>query len=349
MSSRKGLSNIEKLVLGRLEFDSRAPMTRIATSIRRSQQQVSYTVNSMQKKGIIKSFFTLIDYSKFNVLNFRVYFRVNYISRTKFDELIEYLVKEHHTSWIATCSGSYDLICSFFAGNPSQFNKTLREIMARFPQQLQNYSVLTTVVVREFGRKYLPHGKIALPEVLMGGDSVPAEVDEKDMEMLDLVADDARKSAVSISAELSLSVKTVIERMKRLKEKGVIRGSRPLWDTRKAGYTPSLLMIRYHNITSDLESKFIGYLRVHPNVRCITKTLGEWDMEISIESKDVMERRTIEMDIRHLFAPLIQQAESVPLYHTYKKTFFPKFLLEGITRKAEGPAEKPREAAQRPA
>jgi len=58
------------------------------------------------------------------------------------------------------------------------------------------------------------------------------------------------------------------------------------------------------------------------------KTLGNWDIEISIEGKDTMELRNIEMEIRQKFVTLIQEVETIPIYTTYKKNLFPRFLLE---------------------
>ena len=153
--ANKKLRRVEKLVLRELEIDARIPLSRLGKRIRKSQQQVSYTVSSMIEKGIIGGFYSVVDNSKLNILKFRVYFKVSYISKQRYDELIDYLVSDPYTSWIATCGGRYDLICTFFARNPSQFNKKLKAIMARFPRQRENYTVLTTVVNRKFGRKYL--------------------------------------------------------------------------------------------------------------------------------------------------------------------------------------------------
>jgi len=327
MENKNKLKSIEKLILSRLELDSRIPFSRFKGKIRKSQQRISYTVNSLVEKSIIQKFYTIIDYSKLDVLSFRVYFRVSYISEEKYKELINYLVSEPHTSWIATCGGRYDLICTFFTSNPSQFNKTLKSIIEKFPEQLQNYLVLTTIVIRRFGRKYLfrdylPH------EIIFGGDKEPEEIDEIDMRILSELSEDARKSSVKISEMLSLTPKTIIERIKKLQNREIILGFKPLLNPRKIGYNSTLLLIKYHNISSKLENKLINFLKIHTNVIGVVKTIGEWDIEIEIETKDSVELRKVEMEIRQRFVSLIQHIESIPLYKSYKKNFFPKFLIE---------------------
>jgi len=326
--TRKKLRDVEKRVLCGLELDARMPFSRLGRRIRKSQQQVSYTANSLVEKGVIKGFYAVVDYSKLDVLKFRVYFKVSYINKEKYDELIGYLVSRPYTSWVATCGGRYDLICAFFATNPSQFNKKLRAIMAKFPRQLQNYTVLTTIVNRKFSRKYLSRNPSAVPEIVFGGDREPEDVDDIDMRILDELSDNGRKSCVDISSKLSITPKTVIERIRRLRRKEMLLGFKPLVNPRSMGYIPVLLMIRYHNITPELEKELIGYLKRHPSVTWVVKTLGNWDIEISIEGKDTMELRNIEMEIRQKFVTLIQEVETIPIYTTYKKNLFPRFLLE---------------------
>ncbi|NQV08847.1 Lrp/AsnC family transcriptional regulator [Candidatus Woesearchaeota archaeon] len=321
------LRNVEKLVLGKLEINSRESFLRIGKKIRKSQQRVSYTVNSLIDKGVIKKFYTIIDYSKLNMLSFRVYFKVNYISEARFRDLVSFFVKNPHTSWVATCGGRYDLICTFLASNPSQFNKVLKEIMEKFPDQLKNYIVLTTIVTRRFGRKYFFRDFI-LPEVIFGGDRVPEEIDELDIKILNEISEDARKSSVKISEKLSSTPKTIIERIKKLQKRKITEGFKPLLDPRNMGYIPTLLLIKYHNVSSRLENKLINYLKMHQNVISVVKTLGQWDVEIEIEVRDVMELRKVEMEIRENFALLIQQIESIPIYLSYKKNYFPEFLLK---------------------
>ena len=74
MAEKKSLTNTEQSILNQLELDSRMPFTKMGKKIRMSQQKISYAVDSLIKKEIINGFYTLIDYSKLDIINFRVYF-----------------------------------------------------------------------------------------------------------------------------------------------------------------------------------------------------------------------------------------------------------------------------------
>ena len=327
MARKNKLREVERSVLSKLEADSRQPLSRIGKGIRRSQQQVSYTVNSLIEKGVIQNFDTLIDYSKLDIINFRVFFKISYSSQEKFDELIRHIDSDPHISHLVTCGGRYDLICTFFALNPSQFNKTLKDILSKFPKQIQDYDVLTTIVVRWFSRKYICRD---LPkEIILGGDRMPEIIDEIDMKILNELSKDGRTCSVKIAELISVTPKTVMQRIKKLRSKEVILGFKPLLNPRKMGYVSNLLLIKYHNITPEMEKEMINYLKIHLNVVGAVKTLGEWDLEIRIETQGTMEFRKVEMEIRQKFTLLIQQIEGIPLYRIYKNNYFPKFLIKG--------------------
>ena len=144
---------------------------------------------------------------------------INYISNTDFKSLIGALISKNDTSWIASCGGEYDLICTFFASNPSQFNKKLKEFISRFPKIIHTYEILTTAVIREHERDYLLPTNSISKEIILGGDREPESLDEYDMEILNTVSENARITSVEIAKKINLTPKTVISSIKNLEKK----------------------------------------------------------------------------------------------------------------------------------
>ncbi len=131
---------------------------------------------------------------------------------------------------------------------------------------------------------------------------------------------------MELGRELSLTPKTVAERIRKLRKQEIILGFRPSVLARNMGYISSLFLIKYHNISLGGD-EFATYLKNHPNIVRAVKTIGEWDIEIQVEVENVSELRNVEMEIREKFSSLIKEIANVPLYRTYKKTFFPGFLV----------------------
>ncbi len=349
MVDRK-LSITEERVIGQLDLNARSRLKEIGRRIKRSEQIVSYTMHSLLKSGAIKGFYPLIDYSRLGVLNFRVFFRLNYISEEKFEKFKEFLLEDPHTMWVAICGGRYDMLCTFGARNPSQFNKLLRKIMADFSEQIQGYSILTTIVVRMLSMKYLTAARTHADPIMIGGDREPAVLSERDILILSEMSGDARKSSVDIARVAGCDARTVVSRLRELEASEVVRGYRVFIDFSQVNYIKNVLLVKYHNISVEDEERLMAYLNSQPNVPCVTKTLGEWDLEITIEAKDRWEFKGIERDMREKFLGIIHMTENVPIYREFKKTYFPAFILDDPGRKPEErAAKKPNEGTRRPA
>ena len=87
-----------------------------------------------------------------------------------------------------------------------------------------------------------------------------------------------------------------------------------------------LVLLNYHNISRDIEDDLVNYLKNHPNIIGITKTLGKWDIIIKVEAAKRTELRKIEMDLRERFALLIKEVELIPIYNEYIENYFPEFV-----------------------
>ncbi len=330
MRQRLDIRNTERLTLKYLETDARMPFSTIGKKLKKSQQQISYTVSSMINKGILQKFYTLIDYAKLGAISFRIYFRVNYIDEKRFLDFIKNLAENPHVSGISACGGRYDILCTFLTCNPSRFNKDIRKIIEKFSKQVHDHLILTNIVTHEYGRKYLMSS--IMPEYVVGGDRQPETIDRTDIDILTEISEDARKSSVDIANKLSVNSKTVINRIKKLKKKKIIRCFRPQIDPAGIGLASYLLMIKYHNISSKEEKELVNFLRVQKNAVRLTKTIGKWDMEIELEVENQMELRKVEMQMRQKFSSIIQNISTIPVYYTYKRSYFPEFILENQNR-----------------
>ncbi len=322
------LSVTEERVIGHLDLNARSRLKDIGRQIKRSEQIVSYTMNTLIKNGVIKGFYSLIDYSKLGVLNFRVLFRLNYISEAKFEKFKDFIIRDPHTMWVASCGGRYDLLCTFGARNPSQFNKLLRKIMADFSEQIESCNIVTTIVARFSCMKYMTALRNYDDPFIIGGDREAVEMSDRDMFILSQIAEDARKSSVDIAKVAGCDARTVVSRIRHLEKIKVLKSSRVFIDFSKTNYIKNVLLVKYYNISVEDEEMLMSYLKSHPNVPCVTKILGEWDIEITIEAKDRWEFKKIERKIREKFPRIIHVTENVPIYREFKKTYFPAFILK---------------------
>ena len=82
-------------------------------------------------------------------------------------------------------------------------------------------------------------------------------IDDKDQMILDVLSVSVREPASSISEKTGISVPTVIDRIKKLQESGVIRGYSANIDTKKIGLDVSAII----TIISESSGKYSYLLK----------------------------------------------------------------------------------------
>ncbi|MCF7860730.1 Lrp/AsnC family transcriptional regulator [Candidatus Woesearchaeota archaeon] len=312
------LTLFQEQIVGFLSINSRKNLSSIRKKYNQSQQYINRTANKLITDGVIKDFYTLVDYSRFDLLNFRLYIRLNYQDEQTYLEFVEYLKQMPESSYIASIGGTFDIICTFLCPNASYFNKTLLGLLSNFSRLIMDYTVLTTIVLRSFAWKKItkdPH------EIILGGDREPIVLSEMDKRIVSIFSKHPRKSCLEISREIGVSAKTVILRLKNLHRQEIILGFRPVLNIPNTRM--NLMMVKYHNATAGKLNNFTKYLVSHPNVQYIVKTIGEWNIEIQFLTDTGQEYKTLEREIRMKFIEIIQEVNSIPVYETYKMSYYP--------------------------
>ena len=315
-----------------LDKNCRQPLSAIAKRIKISQQLASYKIKQYFEEHLILSFIAFIDHVRFGYLNFRVYFKINYLSTEKFTALLKTLHNYPAITELVECGGKYDLIAVFATLNPSEFNKRLRELIAKNPEQLKNYTILTTVVSHYYDRAYLiqtsKHTATLFRDptelnIVIGGDRSFLHLPKKDSSLLEFLQLDARLPSLILAKKIKKNPKTVRLRLQKLKEKKIVKSYRPIFNVQTVGFIVNKILLKYHNLYLEKEQELLTFCRFNPNIVELIKVFGEWDLELTVETKTREEFRTVYISIREKFEDIISDFESFPIFKTHKKTFLP--------------------------
>ena len=234
------------------------------------------------------------------------------------------------------CGGKYDLIAIFAALSPSEFNKRLKELIAKNPAQLKNYVILTTVVTHYYSRTYFSQiNKDALDlfrdntgfDTIIGGDRSFLTIDKKDNMILELLQSNARLSSVSLATKLKSDPKTVRLRIRALENRTIIKGFRPIFNVQKVGFIVNKILLKYHNLSVEKEQELMTFCKYNPNIVELIKIFGEWDLELTVETRTREEFQKVYISIREKFEDIIQDFESFPVFETHKKEFLPASMF----------------------
>lgn len=329
----KELDNFDLRLLACLEEDARQTLSHMAKTLRSSQQVISYRLQSLEKREIIGGYYAILDIEKLGYTSYRTFIRLSNINEQKHKQITEYLKNHLNVLWIVDCGGKWDLLVNFMAKNIVQYSLMLREFKSTFPEQIQNYDVLTTVQVMYLGRDYFTKKQRDMRKnVGFGGKLTETmELDENNLRILQLLSENARMNAVEIAEKIKISPNTVILRMKAMKKNGVLQGFKPLIHLENTPYHAYKALIKFHNLIEKKEEKILKYIKTDVRISGAIKLVGLWDFEIEFEVKNKEEMLEITRNFREVFKDVIKEFEILPLFHEYRYNFFPGDLLNSIS------------------
>jgi DNA-binding Lrp family transcriptional regulator len=313
----------DKKLLYELDLNSRQSLSNLAKKLNLSKSSVIYRINNLQKEGIIKQFHTELDVGKLGYIGFRLYFKVTNATPEKKGEIIGYLKSKKIVTWIVSIDGPYSIGCLVLAKTIKEMNDLWKEFFSTYVNYIDDYLLTIMTKVRYFSRAYLMDLPENTYESVFVTEPSEMKLDETDMEILKLMAPDARIQIVDIAQKLKLTSNTVISRIKHLEKKGVIVGYKTVFDLEKLGYQYFKLHFAMHNMTKEREKLFRNYVKVHPNIIYDDEVLGGDYFEIEVQFKELAELRRLIEDIESRFADIIKSYKTMQFYKEHKYLFLP--------------------------
>ena len=315
------LDLIDKKILSALEEDARMPITKIARRARISPQLAKFRIERLEYKKIIGEYYSVYDIALLGYTSYRVLVSLVNIDKNIHEEIINHIANSNNILWLVTCGGRYDLIFNIMARNPAHFQKLLSNIMSNYSSQMKNYIVSTTVSAHIFGRKFLG-GRMKEP--YFGDEKNVIELNGIDKKILKLIARDARMSYSKIAVKLNMNARTVLNRIKEMKRKGIIQGFKPLIHLENIGYQAHKILVKLNYRDKDKEKQLYNWSKQHINVTYFLNMIGGWEMEIEPEVMNHLELKDFILELKDKFSDIIKDLEIIPLYHDYFYNYYPE-------------------------
>jgi len=314
--------------------NSRAKIRDLAAMLKKSPQRLKYSLKSFEKEKVVSKPHCVFDYSFFGLILFRVYFKGGYISDNDKAEIIQKLNDNPYIVSIYELTGGFDLVIEIAAPNPSRFNKELKKVAGLIPT-LSHYKIILNVVTHLYPRAYLIKEQseinpLALIEkdTVIGGDRIPDILDKNETKIIKQLLINPKLRLTTLAKQSGINVKTANQSLKDLKKRKIVRGFKYVINTEKLNINSFRLFLNLHNLSKERENEFNNYLLQKKEIVQMNKTVGDWDMELDIESFDKYRIRQVIIDIRNNFKDLIENFNIIEFYCYHKKTYLPMFLFE---------------------
>lgn len=320
------MQKIQYKLLYYISENARLSLTESGKLMRQSPQRLKYGIEKLKSDGILGEAYTVFDYSYLGLLLFRVYFKGAYIRETDKQRVISKLQDVPYVTSIYEMMGEYDLVVEFLCPNPSKFNKEIKNAITLLPKP-SDHKIILNLVTYICPRNYLvSRGKYF--EKIIGGDREIIEFSENEKKVMKCLLEEPTANISNISKTSGLAARTVKNIINELTDRKMMRGFKHIVNPNQLGVTRSRLFLKLHNITPEREQDLVNLLLKRNNIIQINKTIGDWDMEIDLESYEKGQTRFIIMKIKDEFQDLIESFNLIQFDQYFKRSYLPKFVFD---------------------
>ncbi len=314
-----------------LDTDARMSNAALAKKAGLSSEVARYRVRRLERDGIIKKYFALIDVTKLGFSSFRVYIKLQGMPQSVERAFTKYLKERPDVGWFTFVQGQWDVVLIVWARDVYAFEKFWLDFVQRFGKHVERHWMSIFLQYVHLNKRFLLPRESKL-RVYTVGQSGREKIDDLDVEILRALSEDARCPLLELEKRLKQSYKVIAYRIRRLERKGVILGYRAFIDVSKIGYNYYKVLFSLHNVDlRKLEALEQSVMRI-PNTVYVDKTIGGADFEAEFQCAGGNELRSIIERLRQEFPTLIRNTETLEYYREEKLCYLPPLEL-GLGKK----------------
>jgi len=155
----------------------------------------------------------------------------------------------------------------------------------------------------------------------------PVKLSKLDKQLLLILAQDGRMSIANLAKKTGAKRDTVKYRLDRLIKEHVIQGFVAVINPPKIGLPLyAFISLSFWNFSLEREKDLVAYIRQAPYIVYTSKTMGPWDISISVLARDAGHLDEVVMDLREKFSDIIKEVEITPIIKEYKWSECPSKL-----------------------
>lgn len=310
-------------ILNQLDLNCRQSDAEIGKKVRLSKQVVNYRIKKLVDEGIITSFFPQVNIAKLGYGAHKVYLQFGGLTEEKEEEMWDYLIGQRNIVWVITCSGKWDLVFGIVSRNIEQFDQVLTDFMNNYSDYIVNRAITVFNKATIHHRKWLLKQKQQPVYWLIGGKIEEVKIDGIDKKILNVLNENARMHIIEISKKVEVSSSLIIQRLKKLQEKGIIKAFRIGLNRKKLGMNYCKAFIYYQSKTSEKENQLLAYCYNLSNILGVSKSIGPWDLELEFEVNNYDDFHKAMKEMKNKFL-LIKSFDTVYIEKEYGLSFLPE-------------------------
>lgn len=319
----KELDSKDHRILYNLFLNSRQSLSSIGKKVGLPKNVVKYRIDRLVENKIIQNFTAMIDVFKLGYSVYRLYFVLQFVSPEKEKEIIEYFTNSENTWRVESSKGRYDLLVTVLVKNHNHFFSFYEDTLKEFRYYFKE--IFFSQLYEMFGYKQAilfdeSSSNKKEYEYRYNGEIV--KIDDTDYKILYLISKNTRINSIEIAKNINTTSSTAISRIKKLIEEGIIQKYSIDIDSNKIGYKSFIVNISIRNY--DKKNHIISYLSTIPFISEIHKTIGGYDLELSLFTLNFEYFHRLMEELRNKFPEDLTSYDYLFITKIHKSNCLPK-------------------------
>lgn len=316
----------DRKILYNLDLDSRQSFSQIGKKVGLHKDVVAYRVKKLQENEIIKGFYTETDDYLLGYTRHRYYFTYQYTNPEIRKEIIDYFLKNKYIRIIHSTEGHYNLVLISDVKGISKAHSVWKAITSKYRDYFshQDFSVIFQAYIYRYSFLLDEKDEQCTNRVkskIYGSDK-RVDIDDFDFQILKLISQNARMPTIDIAESLDSTAVTINNRLKKLKQSGIINAFRVNLNLPKLGfqrYKSDIILKDYDKLP-----KIINYIEKNRYLDEIIQSIGYADLELEFILNNANQLYQIMDDLSIKFPNTIKNYITFSATKTHKWSWMPE-------------------------
>jgi len=277
----KELFSTDKKILYHLDLNAKQSLRALGKKVGLSKSVVQYRMKRLEERGIIKNYYTFIDFNKLGYTNISIQIIYQYYTPEKEQEIINYFINNNKTWFVANVQGKYDLIVMFTVQDMNQFFSFWKQTLKKFRYHFEKAEIAFFTRTIHLPKSYLIEADQQKKEqnLLKISHANKNIIQDIDFKILKEISLNPRKPLTNIAEKYEISSVTIANRIRNLEKKEIIKGYKINIDYTKLGM--QLFNVQYNLKNYDNIKKIIQYAIQNSNLISISEVIGNCDLSLN--------------------------------------------------------------------
>jgi len=280
------LFSTDKKILYHLDLNAKQSLRTLGKKVGLSKSVVQYRIKRLEERGVIKNYYTFIDYNKLGYTNISIHIIYQYYTPEKEKEIIDYFINNNKTWFVANVQGKYDLIVMFTVEDMNQFFTFWKQTLKKFRYHFEKAEISFFTRTIYLPKEYLVETDQQKREqnILKIVHSTKNIIQDIDFKILKEISLKPREPLTNLAEKYDMSSVTIANRIRNLEKKEIIKGYKINMDYTKLGM--QLFNVQYKLKNYDNLNNIIKYAIKNPHLISISEVIGNCDLSLNYHMPD---------------------------------------------------------------